>query len=157
MNAYRSACGVALATWLAGCSAGGTTLPPDPGPAYTVSVVSGNNQIAIVNTLLPVALHVKVTNADGVPMRGMSVTWRVNIGGGSVPSPSTTDSTGQSQAPFTLGGFEGFQTVTATVASSVSDGEFSAFAHLPYAVRGKGDCRAAAGSDGNACLGASVP
>lgn len=129
MDAHRAMIALTAALLTTACNGSSSSLPPDKAATYTVSVLGGNNQVGLVNTLLPSALLVKVTNADGAVARGISVTWTVVSGGGAVPSPTITDANGQSQAPFALGNAAGFQTVNASVASAVAIGIFSAFAH----------------------------
>jgi hypothetical protein len=69
-----------------------------------------------------------VADAFGNPVPGVTVTWAVTSGGGSIdPTANTTDADGEAAAAWTIGGL-GSQTATATVTgvSVGSPAEFSA-------------------------------
>ena len=90
---------------------------PSPGPTPTaITVFDGNNQQAQAGPVLPQPLRVRVTDAEADPVAGVTVTWSVVAGGGSVsPATSGTDSDGLAATMFTLGGQAGTQSVQATV------------------------------------------
>lgn len=68
---------------------------------------SGNAQSAVVGTALAAPNVVRVTQS-GAAQSGVSVTWAVTAGGGSVdPATSTTDSDGLASTTWTLGAAEG--------------------------------------------------
>lgn len=72
------------------------------------------------------SLVVDVRDADGKPVSGTAVTWRVASGGGSVtPAGATTDAAGRAKAAWTLGPTAGQQKVTATV-TGLTPAEFVA-------------------------------
>src|SRR6185437_2861722 len=84
------------------------------GTATTMSLAGGNGQTDTVLAILPKLDSVKVT--DGVnPVSGVTVSWAVTSGGGSLPATSITDGTGMAVAQWTLGPTGGTQTATATV------------------------------------------
>lgn len=86
--------------------------------ASKVMITGGNQQIGEVATTLPTALSVQVTTSSGQALSGVSVTWAVTAGGGSLtPSSSTTDSNGTATTQWKLGTTSGTNTATATVAS----------------------------------------
>lgn len=89
-----------------------------PGPAATISIVSGNNQTGTAGAPLANPLVVKVTDSNNNSVSGVSVTFAVTSGGGSLSSiVAITDSQGQVSTTFTLGPNPGANTVTATVGS----------------------------------------
>jgi hypothetical protein len=74
-----------------------------------------------VNAVLSVPLAVRVTATDGAPVAGITVSWAVTSGGGSVsPTTSVTDADGVAETTWTLGPVPGQQTVTATIEGGVS-------------------------------------
>jgi adhesin/invasin len=89
---------------LAATACGGkeTTSPP-PGPS-AIALISGNNQTGTVGQALPQALVVKVMDKAGAGVGGVSVTWSVTSGGGSLSNGATvTDAQGQAQVTWTAG------------------------------------------------------
>ena len=88
--------------------------PSDP---TTIALVSGNEQQGQVGTLLADPLVVRVTDAAGDAVSGVSVTWSAQ-GGGTVSATSvTTGSDGLAAVQRTLGPTAGTQTTTATVSN----------------------------------------
>ncbi len=83
-------------------------------PANLV-MVSGNGQTGAAGQQLPGALTVKVTDANGNPVSGVSVTFSVTAGGGTISAASaTTDSQGLASTRLTLGASAGTNTVVAS-------------------------------------------
>ena len=71
--------------------------------ANGISLVSGDNQTGAVNTVLTDSLVVKVSDAFGNPIPGVTIAWSVT-GGGSVSEASTqTGADGQTAVQRTLG------------------------------------------------------
>src|SRR5262249_23578513 len=70
--------------------------------AQTISIVSGDGQVAAQNFAAQAPMVVLVRNAQGQPQPGVTVTWTVASGGGSLLSGSTTptDSNGQASNSF---------------------------------------------------------
>ncbi len=87
------------------------------GPATTIALESGSNQIGGPDTQLPNPLAVKVTDAYGNGVGDSTVTWAVvSLTGGSVsPTPSTTGPDGIATTSLTLGSTLGAYTVEASV------------------------------------------
>lgn len=97
----------------AGCSDAGAPR----GPAR-IGVVSGAGQPAVVLRVLPAPVVVEVSDEDGRPLAGATVTWTVAEGSGTLAAEtSTTDRTGRAQVTWTLGARAGTAELTATVGS----------------------------------------
>jgi hypothetical protein len=80
-------------------------------------MLSGNEQVGVTNQPLPDPLVVRVDNAQGDPARGVTVSWSVTNGGGTVSQSSVrTGNDGRAEVQWILGGSAGQQTVTALVA-----------------------------------------
>ncbi|MGH7532276.1 MAG: beta strand repeat-containing protein, partial [Gemmatimonadales bacterium] len=91
-----------------------------PGGAATIAATGGNDQSGTTGTALPNPLTVKVTDAHGNAVPGVSITWAVTGGGGTLSGiTDTTDATGTSTvSQWTLGGTAGTNTATATLAGA---------------------------------------
>lgn len=90
------------------------TLHALPASANGLSIVSGDNQSAPAGSPLPAPLVVKVTDAFGNPVAGVTVTWSTVGGGSLTASTSQTGDDGQTSVQLTLGTAAGPQTVTAS-------------------------------------------
>jgi hypothetical protein len=102
--------------FLAACSDSGDITPPPPPQATQMAAFGGDGQTAQVGTALPLELAVLVTDEDGAAVEGVSVSWTVIEGGGSVsPASSTTNASGVASAGFTLGPTAGQQRAQAEV------------------------------------------
>jgi len=87
------------------------------GSPALLSVVSGNEQAATVGTMLPNPLVVKLTDEYSNPVPGVTVSFVVTAGSGTLSaSSSTTAANGQTQTSVTLGTAAGTVTVRASVA-----------------------------------------
>jgi alpha-tubulin suppressor-like RCC1 family protein len=103
-----------VAAAVAGCS--GDPISPGSVPAAILSV-SGDGQNAPVGTSLAQDFVVRVNDNAGNPVTGVTVSWAVSTGGGSIsPTSDATDGSGLSQSRLTLGSSSGVNTATATVA-----------------------------------------
>jgi len=87
------------------------------GAPADVAIVSGDNQSTSVNSPLPAALVVKVTDQAGNPVVGGAVTFTAPDGS-FTGSPATTDSNGIASANYTTGPNPETVTITATAGSS---------------------------------------
>ena len=104
-----------------------------PGAPASVSVVSGQGQVGPPGTVLTDSLVVLVDDEAGNPIGGVSVTWVVTDGAGTVsPAASVTDELGMASTSWTLGAEPGANVVDAVV-SGVGSVEFSAVATQPGA------------------------
>jgi alpha-tubulin suppressor-like RCC1 family protein len=105
------------------------------GALAALSRVGADELVGAVSQPLERPLVVKVTNVGGDSVPGVTVSWAVTAGGGSVsPATSTTDSLGQAQTTWTIGPIGGINnnsavatvqgftpvTFTATGAASVA-------------------------------------
>jgi hypothetical protein len=83
-------------------------------PAY-VSVIAGGGQSAPASTTLPDSIKVRVTDTFGFSVPGVTVTFAISSGGGSVaPASVVTNASGVAAARWTLGA-AGAQQLAATV------------------------------------------
>jgi len=83
-----------------------------PAPARLITAVSGDGSAAAVTTGVP--LSVRVTTDAGNVEEGVTVTWSVLSGGGSINASSITNAQGLATATFTLGQVAGVQKARAT-------------------------------------------
>jgi hypothetical protein len=87
------------------------------GPPVRMSTVSGNNQTALPNTPLTAPLVVKVFNATGFEVPGVTVNFTDNGAGGTFVATSVvTGSNGTAAAQYTTGPNAGKVTITASTA-----------------------------------------
>jgi len=102
-------------TWMGACGGGATA--PGTSSSANVAQVSDDGQSGAAGTTLVRPLVVRVTDANGNPVAGESVSWAVASGGGSVaPTAATTGADGQARTVWTLGPTAGANTATATAA-----------------------------------------
>jgi alpha-tubulin suppressor-like RCC1 family protein len=81
----------------------------------TIALQSGSGQSGVVGSTLPGPLVVFVSANDGIGVAGVSVTFAVASGGGSVGTATVvTDGAGLAQTTWKLGSTVGTQTVTAS-------------------------------------------
>jgi hypothetical protein len=106
---------------LVGCSSSGSTSPPPSGTpvATTITIASGDNQSATASTTVANRPAVMVRDQNGLPMAGVSVTFAVDSGGGTVSgSPALTGSDGVAAAgSWTLGAAPGRNRLRASTGS----------------------------------------
>ena len=117
---------------LSACGGGGNGgTGPTPN---TIAVSAGNNQVAPAGSALPESLAVIVRDQAGAPLAGVTVTFAVTAGGGSVsPASRQTDASGIAKTRRTLGSNAGTQTASAT-AGSLAPVQFSAVSQINGAV-----------------------
>jgi hypothetical protein len=83
--------------------------------AAEIALVSGDAQAATVSTALPAPFVVRVTDAFTNPVEGVTVSWAILSGGGTLSVPtSVTDVSGLANVTLTLPSVAGAVTVTAT-------------------------------------------
>ena len=100
-------------------SSGWNATPHNAGTiASAIRSVRGDGQTGVRGTVLPKALTVRVVDAAGKPVAGVSVTFRVTAGGGSFGGSNkvtvNTNASGLAEGTLTLGATPGQNTVTAT-------------------------------------------
>ncbi len=87
------------------------------GPPAKMTVTSGNNQTAEPNTPLPASLVVKVADANGYGVPGVTLNFTDNGAGGTFVATSVvTGSNGTASAQYTTGPNAGTVTITASTA-----------------------------------------
>ncbi|MDH4352345.1 MAG: hypothetical protein OEW56_14450, partial [Gemmatimonadota bacterium] len=143
----------------AGCASsedGGPNPAPDTTPA-SMSVVSGNTQTGQTGTALGNPLVVKVVNAAGDALSGITVAWTVEAGGGSLGGATSITSTlGQAQISYTLGGSAGANTVRATAQGTAVTTTFSATATAPPADNVPATISVSSGNNQSAPVGGAL-
>ena len=120
----------------AACSSdSGTNPPTNGGPDTTPSSIRvglGNNQTAEAGTELPEELAALVTNSAGSVLSGVTVTWSVEAGGGSLgAATSSTNAQGLAVNTLTLGPEAGANQVRAAVQGTNLSTTFTATATEP--------------------------
>jgi hypothetical protein len=147
-------------TWsllvLASTACSGSTDVGTPVPT-NVEALGGADQSGTVGTPLLDSLKVRVTDADGNGVRGVRVTWSVLTDGGQIsPATTTTNSTGEAAAQFTLGPSEGDQQAQAQVSGLAgSPVVFTAHGHLQPLVAE--NIEVVDGDGQNGTVGAQLP
>ena len=106
-----------------------------PGVATVIAVISGGGQTAAAGSTVPVVFQVR--DALGNPISGITLTFAVTSGGGSLSGSSgVTDASGQASVGWTLGPLNGAQAMTAsaiglpttTVSATATGGSTNALA-----------------------------
>ncbi len=124
----------ALFAWSCGGDDGGDGNGMGPAPvATTIAAASGGGQTAQAGSQLSAPFVVRVTDAQGGGVSGVSVSWSVTAGGGSLSAASSqSNSQGQASVTLTLGPAAGPNTVTASASGlSGSPVTFSATGTAP--------------------------
>lgn len=84
--------------------------------AAGIQAISGGDQVATAGTTLPKAIVVRVVDANGKPVTGQAVDYRVTAGKGTLRvDGKVTDEAGLARAHWTLGAEPGANTVEARV------------------------------------------
>ena len=123
---------VLLGAMFASITCGDGTNPPQP-VASSLLITGGNNQAAEAGQALPDSLTVVARSADNTPVAGVSVTWTVTSGAGSVsPATSVTNANGVAQTRRTLGPGAGAQGTSAIITGASA--EFTSLARIDGAV-----------------------
>lgn len=100
---------------VSGCSGD----PAGPGAPARIDVLGGNEQTDSIEATLAIPLRVRVVDAGGRAVPGVTVTWNAGALAGSIsPVTSITDAAGETQGVWTLGTSPGSQLVTATAAGT---------------------------------------
>jgi len=113
------------------CGGGGDGTGP---VAATITVSAGNSQVGAAGAALPESLAVIVKDQSGGVLSGVTVTFTVTGGGGSVsPASRVTDAAGLAKTRRTLGPNAGTQTVNAAT-GNLTPVQFSAVSQINGAV-----------------------
>jgi hypothetical protein len=103
----RAAIGTVVATFTASAAAGA---------ASRLVLLAGEGQAGEVGASLPDSLAARVEDAHGNPVPGVTVTWGVTSGGGSVaPETSATGADGAARTGWTLGSIAGPSAASASI------------------------------------------
>ena len=98
----------------------------DPSSPTTLTITSGDQQTTTALAALAAPFVVTVADQYGAAMPGVTVTWEIVSGGGSLSvASSVSDVDGKAQATYTAGTTAGTGTVTAVV-SGLSSVTFTA-------------------------------
>ena len=125
--------GLATLAVVALCACGGDGGGGGP-QAGSITLSTGDNQVAAAGAALPESLAVIVKDNAGVVLPGALVTWSVTAGGGSVsPTTRTSDAAGIAKTRRTLGPNAGTQTARATI-SGLAPVNFNAVSQIQGAV-----------------------
>jgi hypothetical protein len=109
---------IAVAIGSCGADSGLPLLTSTPSVATTLTIAGGNNQTAVTGTAVATPFSVKLVDQRGTAMTGVTVTWAITAGGGSLSATSSlTDVNGVATATYTAGTTAGTATVTATAGS----------------------------------------
>jgi adhesin/invasin len=109
---------VALAATLAACHKDSPVAPATP--ARIAPTTGSNAQVGTVGQQLSSPVTVQVLDANGAPMSGVTITWTVLAGGGSLDAnTSTTDASGNALVHWTLGTVVGVDSLQALVGGAV--------------------------------------
>jgi len=111
----------------------GYTLTILPGTPANINIISGNNQVVPTDTILPVPLLVKVTDAFHNPVPGAPVTWKVVSGSISLTGASTTTSANGEATASGLVISKGGSTVTVQVTVGSASATFTILVNVPAA------------------------
>jgi adhesin/invasin len=94
-------------------------LTANPGPAAAISALSGSGQTGTVGVALGNSFTVKVADSYGNGISGVTVTFAVTAGGGSLSASSVaTDASGQAASKLTLGTTAGSSNNSATASAA---------------------------------------
>ncbi len=108
--------------------------PPNPsaGPPAAIALYAGDGQSAEAGSAVPVRPAVKITDANGVGVAGVSVVFSIRSGGGSLDQAnSTSDGNGIATVGWTLGAVGGNSIYATATGLSGSPIVFVAIATLP--------------------------
>ncbi len=124
--------GIGTMTWTLGQAAGsqtaratvagasgspvGFSATATAGPAAALAAAGGNNQSGAINAVLADPLEVRVTDAFGNGVGGVTVAWEITSGGGTVAPTSVSAADGNAIAAWTLGPTIGAQSAEASAA-----------------------------------------
>jgi hypothetical protein len=102
----------------AACGDGGTGLDPKAAEVFSLEIVSGNEQLGIIDAPLGDSLQVRALDIRDQPVVGVRVRFETAGTGKVSPAESKTDTLGFAYARWRLGPEEGPQEVTVSVPGS---------------------------------------
>lgn len=125
---------LAVTVALIACADGAS--PPEAPPQKLVPAtlvkITGDAQIALIGTAVPIPPTVEVRTSSGAPVPGTVVSFSTSGIGSASPTTVTTDANGRASTTWTLASFGGTNLLTAT-ADNVPPVEFTALASAPAA------------------------
>lgn len=89
-----------------------------PSARYLLTITAGDTQTDTVAKTLAIPYAVKVTDPAGAAVAGITVSWSVTAGGGSITPSSTSDAGGIATAMRTLGSIAGAVTARAAAGNA---------------------------------------
>ena len=107
-----------------------TAPPPATSQASNILIISGNSQVAKVNSPLQ-PFVVQVNDQTGAAMSGVSVTFTNNSSGSLSSTSDTTNSSGRADTTLTLGSTAGIYSVQASATGVTFSQTFTAIAQAP--------------------------
>jgi hypothetical protein len=108
----------------AGCGSDNAVAPQ----AGLMTITGGDAQNVALGQSAPQPLRIVLTDASGAPAAGVSLTWSVLSGGGTVVGASSTDADGSSSGTYTAGTTSGLKRIKVSVDGAPSPGFFAVFA-----------------------------
>lgn len=120
LNRSHRWCSASLLLAIAACRPDApTTVPPGP-VAAAIAVVSGDQQQADPEDLLADPVVFRVTDSAGHPVKGVTVSFSVPVGGGTVPAPSSvSDVSGTVSTKWLMGAVGGVQSLEARITNAL--------------------------------------
>ena len=109
-------------------------LPPPklPPREMRLLIISGHDQTGVIGETLPNPFAVRVRDPDNIPLEGVTVTFAVTAGGGTLSTTTTvTDTKGRAESTLTLGSEPGTNTVEVRAQGISQTRIFRAEATLP--------------------------
>ena len=114
------------------CSSLARRRPPHSRVPTILSIISGDSQSGATGDTLTNPFVVEVRYGSDIPLAGLTVTFTVLTGGGTLSATTgTTDANGQAESTLTLGGDPGSNTVEVSAENSAETVTFSAEAVSP--------------------------
>ena len=100
----RFSAGVGLCAGVGSCDSSPSSPNLEPGRVASIILVAGQDQSGVVGKELPASLEVRIVDADGHPVAGQIVNFKVVAGGGRVfAGTSLTSADGGAKERWTLG------------------------------------------------------
>jgi adhesin/invasin len=119
-GALRIAATLGLTAFIGACKSDSGNNVPLTATAISADAAT-NNQSAVVGTALPNPVIVHVTDQNGNPLPGATVTWTVVNGAGSTSAPSSvTDATGMASVTWTIDTIARVDSMTASISAGTS-------------------------------------
>ena len=123
---------VSIKTHIPALQSRGVTVQFDNRVPHRIRIISGSDQKGVPGETLAKPFVVEVQDENNVAFAGVSVTFTVTSGGGTLSATNTaTDSNGRAESILTLGQKPGTNTVTVSAAGIQGKQTVTAIAELP--------------------------